>query len=81
MDIEGNEISVIEASREFLCQGKDIRIACCTYHRCSDADTLSGIFKSLDYKIEFSDGYIVFVADKNLQPPFFRKGLIRARNI
>jgi hypothetical protein len=33
MDIEGYETSVIEASKEFLLERQNIRIACCTYHK------------------------------------------------
>jgi hypothetical protein len=78
MDIEGYETSVIEASKEFLLERQNIRIACCTYHRQNDADRLARIFSDLHYEIEYSDGYMLFIYDK-LKAPYFRKGVIRAK--
>jgi hypothetical protein len=78
MDIEGYETSVIEASKETLSKCKDTRIACCTYHLYHDADILSKLFTSMDYETAFSDGYMIAALDVK-KPPYFRKGLIRAR--
>lgn len=78
MDIEGFESSVLEASRDFLKERKNIKMACCTYHRQNDECFMKNFFESLNYEIEFSDGYMLFVFD-NLQYPFFRKGVIRAK--
>jgi hypothetical protein len=78
MDIEGYETSVVEASKETLAKCKDTRIACCTYHLHHDADILSELFTSMDYETTFSDGYMLFARDI-LKPPYFRRGLIRAR--
>ncbi|GHV89105.1 hypothetical protein AGMMS50267_14650 [Spirochaetia bacterium] len=77
MDIEGYETSVIEASKDVLSRAKDIRIACCTYHKHNDAAVLNSIFTALNYKTEYSDGYMLFTIDE-LKPPYFRKGIIRA---
>jgi hypothetical protein len=78
MDIEGYEKVVLNASEDILSEIQDIRIVACTYHEQNDAEELSKIFDSFGYKIEFSDGYMLFIWDK-LQPPYFRKGLIRAK--
>jgi hypothetical protein len=78
MDIEGHETSVVESSKEFLLERQNIRIACCTYHRQNDADTLARIFSDSHYEIEYSDGYMLFIYDE-LRAPYFRKGIIRAK--
>ena len=81
MDIEGYEKIVIEDNLSLFSQNIDIRLSCCTYHRQTDADDLNTLFKSLGYDTEFSDGYILFSSENNLVPPYFRKGLIRAKKI
>jgi hypothetical protein len=78
IDIEGYETSVVEASRDILTHAKDIRMACCTYHKHDDASILANIFSALSYETEFSDGYMLFTYDE-LKPPYFRKGMIRAK--
>lgn len=78
MDIEGEEENVIFSSKQFLESSNNIKIACCTYHRAHHARTISEYLKKLNYKIEFSDGYMFFFFDHFWSPPYFRKGLIRA---
>jgi len=79
MDIEGFEKSVLEDNRELFSKNIDITVSCCTYHRDTDADDFKRYFESLGYETEFSDGYVIFSTDPDLKPPYFRKGLIRAR--
>lgn len=80
MDIEGYEKRVVGASKDFLSRRDNIKLACCTYHKEEDAQTLESLFKQLGYNYEFSDGWMLFSKfDKALlNPPFFRHGLIRA---
>ena len=78
MDIEGSEESVIQGSKNFFTSQNKIKLACCTYHKVHHAETISSLLKDMGYKFEFSDGYMLFPWDKNQQPPYFRKGLIRA---
>lgn len=78
MDIEGEEENVLLSSKKFLESQNKIKIACCTYHREHHAELISKYLKSLNYEIEFSDGYVLFFYDSNIAPPYFRKGLIRA---
>ncbi|MDR2653636.1 MAG: hypothetical protein LBC68_15265 [Prevotellaceae bacterium] len=80
MDIEGNEVEVVKSCTNLMKSDKDIRFSCCTYHRTNDADTLKNMFESNGYKIEYSDGYILFLLDKHIKYPYFRKGIIRATN-
>jgi hypothetical protein len=80
IDVEGGEKSVLDGSKLILKREDDIRIACCTYHKQDDADLFDKFFKNLNYKTEFSDGYLLFYFYNNMKPPYFRKGMIRAQN-
>lgn len=81
MDIEGAEESVIQGSKDFLTSQNKIKLACCTYHKAHHAKKISSLLKEMGYNCEFSDGYMLFPWDKNQQPPYFRKGLIRATRV
>ena len=78
MDIEGAEVEVLEGSREYLTERQNIKLACCTYHRQHDAEDVPRLLSEMGYKYEFSEGYMLFYADVNMQYPYFRKGLVRA---
>lgn len=78
LDIEGAEESVIQGSKDFLTSQNKIKLACCTYHKAHHPETIPSMLKDMGYNFEFSDGYMLFPWDKNMQPPYFRKGLIRA---
>ncbi|MDR0384804.1 MAG: hypothetical protein LBH60_01855 [Prevotellaceae bacterium] len=80
MDIEGNETEVVKSCADLLKAGGDIRFSCCTYHRQNDADVLKKIFESNGYRTTFSDGYMLFILDKHIRYPYFRRGIIRASN-
>lgn len=80
MDIEGYEVPVILESEIFLRSDRNIKLVCCTYHRQKDAIDLQNIFTKLNYQTEFSEGYMLFIYHDDLKPPYFRNGLIRAKN-
>ena len=75
MDIEGWEQTVIRASRDFLTSHM-VKLSVCTYHRQEDAETISAMLKDMGFSVRFSDGYMLF----GNQSPYFRKGMIYARN-
>lgn len=78
MDIEGAELDVLSGSKRFLSESKNIRLAVCTYHRQTDGNRISSLFDEMGYKHEFSDGWMYIKgADKEIQFPFFRHGVIR----
>ena len=78
MDIEGYEKDVLIGSKDFFLSHK-VKLSCCTYHRQEDADTISTLLKEWGYEVSFSDGYMVCLMN-GMHPPFFRKGMIYARN-
>ncbi len=78
MDIEGYEKDVLCGSRDFFLSHK-VKLSCCTYHRQEDADVISSLLEGWGYKVSFSDGYMVCIMN-GIHPPYFRKGMIYARN-
>ncbi|RDB04343.1 hypothetical protein [Runella aurantiaca] len=78
MDIEGYETTLIEDNEWLLQKNINLSIVCCTYHKQNDAEILSYFFKKNGLYTEFSDGNILFYIDERIEPPFFRKGIIRA---
>ena len=81
MDIEGDELKVIEGNQSFFSQTLDIRLSCATYHKKNDAEILKKALNKIGYSTTFSDGFIVFIWDENIQPPYFRHGIIRANKL
>ena len=77
MDIEGAEVEVLNGSKEFLKSVKDLKLACCTYHKQDDAEKIEKIYKELNLNFEYSDGYMIFIFDECQKPPYFRHGVIR----
>ena len=80
MDVEGFEQKVLCGATNLLAQ-KNVKVACCTYHKQNDALELDNFFRNKGFQTAFSDGYILFPYDENIQPPYFRKGMIRAQKI
>ena len=81
MDIEGNEKHIVKSCLDFFENHKQgsIKMCCCTYHLQQDAEELKSLFISRNFSTEFSEGYMLFYYD-DLKYPYFRKGIIRARN-
>ncbi len=78
MDVEGAEARVLDGAREVLSRS-DTRAVICTYHRHGDHAALSEKMRSLGYRVTTSHGYMLFVFAHDLQPPFFRRGMIYCR--
>ena len=81
MDIEGYELPSITAAEDVLKQRKGIKLAVASYHKQNDAEELKAIFDQLGYDTEFSGGCMLFSMYKTPLPPYFRKGIIRAKHI
>jgi hypothetical protein len=78
IDVEGAEQTVLTGAYATLTNGNNrLKAAICTYHRQTDYETLSAFMNELGYNCETSKGYMLFPIDKQLAPPFFRRGLIR----
>lgn len=80
IDAEGSERLILSGSKNLLKNNK-LKIDICTYHRKDDAFILNEMLKTLNFKTEFSKGYMFFFDDnESYIEPYFRKGLIRAKN-
>lgn len=79
MDIEGAEVGLLEENSRFFASRNNIKVACCTYHNHDDYNIITRMFREWGYTYETSDGYILLWQDENIQEPYFRRGLIRAR--
>jgi hypothetical protein len=80
-DIEGAEISLLMGARKTIAMNNDLRIVLCTYHQKNDMFALNQILIEKGFNTEFSKGYIVNIFDKTLDPPYLRRGVIRAFNL
>lgn len=80
MDIEGAEEMVVKGNSDFFLNRK-INVACCTYHKYNHYSTLKDVFEKWGYSVSSSDGYMLCFMDNVFQPPYFRKGVIRASNL
>lgn len=77
IDVEGAEAKVLEGAKGIISGRAGTRAVVCTYHNREDYDTLSAIMRSHGYNTEPSNGYMLFMYDKNgIDAPFFRHGVI-----
>ena len=79
IDVDGAEDDLLKGSMRFIA-GNRLKIALCTYHRQGDDRKFGGILEKLNFKINFSQNYMLFYFDEEFGPPYFRKALIRAAN-
>jgi hypothetical protein len=77
LDVEGAEREILESSRSFLMSNK-VKISCCSYHRQDDCRYLTRLLKSFGFKTEYSEGWMLPYGSRTF--PFFRKGVIYAKN-
>jgi len=78
-DIEGMEVNLLEGATSILSSNWVIKLLLCTYHSQKDGDTIYEILKRLGFTTEYSKGYMIFTKDKDLEIPYIRRGLIRAK--
>ena len=77
-DIEGAEIKLLAGAKETLAKERNLRIVLCTYHRENDQRDLDRMLKESGFQTEFSKGFMIYINDKKLGPPYLRRALIRA---
>jgi hypothetical protein len=80
-DIEGSEVPLLEGANNILSKQKDLKLLLCTYHNQNDAEVLEKILNQYQFVTEYSKGYMIFIYDKNISPPYLRRGIIRAKKI
>jgi hypothetical protein len=80
MDIEGFELASIASAELALSQREGVKMAIASYHKQNDADELKTVFDRLGYYSEFSEGFMLFYSYDTPVSPYFRHGIIRAKN-
>ena len=78
LDVEGAEDRVLNGAEEALAR-PGTRAVVCTYHRHGDHERLSRSMLKRGFDVTTSAGWMLFVHDRQLQPPFFRRGVIYCR--
>ncbi len=78
LDVEGAEERVLAGAAGALAR-PDTRAVVCTYHRAGDLERLSERMCTGGFEVVPSGGWMLFVHDRELQPPFFRRGVIYCR--
>ncbi|MEI6138009.1 MAG: FkbM family methyltransferase [Mariniphaga sp.] len=78
IDVEGAEKQLINGAKRILQNTNPLKLAICTYHKQEDEKLFTEILRNHGFETSHSDGYILMYHDRKLQPPYFRRGLIRA---
>lgn len=78
MDIEGSEVYSLLGAKKTL-ENNNVRCSVCSYHRQNDAEYIQFIFNSYGYKTSYSEGYMFFSFDENMQDTLdLRRGIVYA---
>jgi hypothetical protein len=77
-DIEGSETKMLTGAKLLLSKPCNLKIAICAYHKNNDEHILNNILIENGFHTAFSKGYMLFTDDKELAPPYLRRGLVRA---
>ena len=80
MDVEGAEPAALRGAKKILSTCK-VKASVCSYHNSDDIIKIKSVFINHGYKIAVSEGYMVFIYDKNFwETSDFRKGIVYAEN-
>lgn len=79
IDVEGAEQRVLNGMKQTIKQ-PGLRLTLCTYHQQEDFKKFTGFLSDKGFKWSASKGVMLFLNNlEELQAPYFRKGLIRAK--
>jgi hypothetical protein len=79
LDVEGSEANVLNGARHILDTTAGLRIAVCTYHKQHDAAKLAEqLGQYPGFSLARSSGFMIFLPDPDQQPPYLRRGMLRA---
>ena len=77
IDAEGAENKIFEGAENTFSK-ENVVVLCCTYHKKNDYEILYKKLNTKGYQTVGSDGFMLWFCNQKFEPPFFRKGLIRA---
>lgn len=78
IDVDGAERPLLQGFDTILNSQKPLKIALCTYHQQQDEQEFTALLHQKGFHVTTSDNYMLFIFGEPLQPPYFRRGLIRA---
>jgi hypothetical protein len=78
IDVDGAESIVLESCYKIFKSGAPFKVALCTYHKQHDEEVFTALLQEHRFSVTPSKGYMINFYDKKLQPPYLRRGLIRA---
>ena len=78
IDIEGGEVDAIIGGKNVL-KKSDARCSICSYHRKEDLENITWLMKNLGYKVEYSEGYMLFIfGGESIDATDLRRGMVYA---
>ena len=77
-DVEGMEIKLLEGSRDLLSRNCNLKLLLCAYHNNGDEEEIIVLLKNNGFQAEVSKRYMLYIYDKELTKPYYRRGLVRA---
>lgn len=77
VDIEGEEQNFLRACEPIFNSNLSFKMAICTYHKQNDEKDFTKQLIDFGFNVEASKGYMIFIYDKLIKKPYFRKGLLR----
>jgi hypothetical protein len=78
IDVDGGERGLLRGFEQTIEENSTMKIALCTYHQHDDEHEFTEWLHQKGYKVEPSQGYMIFHYDKKLKAPYIRRALIRA---
>lgn len=78
IDVEGAESELLNGCEKVLSSQKPLKVIICTYHKQNDGNIFSELLKNYGFEVSFSKRFMIFIRDLQMQPPYLRRGLIRA---
>lgn len=78
IDAEGSDGEVLDGCKKGLKNENSLKVAVCCYHKPNDDKEFSSIIQDVNFKITFSNGYMIYFEGPDFNPPYLRKGVLRA---
>lgn len=79
IDVDGAEARLLKGCERILSGKKPLKVALCTYHKHHDEADFTRLLLQNGFHVTHSDGYLLCYFDRKLQPPYLRRGLLRAQ--
>ncbi len=77
MDIEGGEADALRGGRAWMRESTSAKLAVCAYHKPEAFAEITNMLEGM-FEVTHSRGYMYFNPIFRNEPPYFRRGLIRA---